>query len=253
WSIPPGSTTTTVTVPVSGDTTFEPDETFTATLSGLVNGGGGDLQATGRILNDDLPVVRVNDPVAVTEGTGAGTTNLTFTVTLDGPAQAPASVTVATADGTATSPADYTAISPTVVAFAPGEQSKTVTVTITRDNIDESTESFTLGLSSPSGLTIGDATGTGTITDDDAVPAPIITGLVPSSGPSQGGTQVTIVGHNLATATQVTINNQPVAFVVSGTVLVFTTPASLPGTATVLVTTPGGTSAPNPASTFTYQ
>lgn len=253
WSIPAGSTSTTVTVAVTGDTSFEPDETFAATLSGLVNGGGGDLQATGRVLNDDLPVARVNDPVAVTEGTGAGTTNLTFTVSLDGPAQAPGNVTAATTDGTATAPGDYNAISPTVVSFAPGEQSKNVTVTITRDNLDEATESFTLDLSAPSGLIIGDGSGTGTITDDDAVPAPVITGLVPSSGPSVGGTQVTIVGHNLATATQVTINNQPVAFVVSGTVLVFTTPASLPGTATVLVTTPGGTSAPNPASTFTYQ
>jgi 6-phosphogluconolactonase (cycloisomerase 2 family) len=51
----PGDTSKTIDVPVNGDTAFEPDETFTVTLSNasggvLVNGA---KTATGKILNDD--------------------------------------------------------------------------------------------------------------------------------------------------------------------------------------------------------
>jgi hypothetical protein len=53
-TIPAGSTTGTITVHAKGDTTFEPDETLTVTLSGLVGGGSitSDI-ATGTITNDD--------------------------------------------------------------------------------------------------------------------------------------------------------------------------------------------------------
>lgn len=252
WVIPAGSTSTTITVPVLGDSAFEPDETFRVTLAGLVNGGPGDAQATGRIVNDDVPVLSVNDPAAVVEGTGPGATSVTFTVSLNGPAQAPVSVTVSTADGTAAAPGDYNAVLPTVVDFATGEQAKTVTVPVVRDNVVEGTETFTLALSSPAGATLGDPAGTATITDDDATPAPAVSGLGPSSGPSQGGTVVTVIGANLTTATQVTIGGQPVAFAVSGANLVFTTPFGFPGGACVQVTSPGGTSACTPGSTFTF-
>jgi len=53
-TIPAGSTSGTITVHAKGDTTFEPDETFTVTLSGLVGGGSiTNGTATGTIKNDD--------------------------------------------------------------------------------------------------------------------------------------------------------------------------------------------------------
>ena len=53
-TIPAGSTTGTITVHAKGDTSFEPDETFTVTLSALVGGGSiTNDTATGTITNDD--------------------------------------------------------------------------------------------------------------------------------------------------------------------------------------------------------
>ncbi|HEY1106672.1 MAG TPA: IPT/TIG domain-containing protein, partial [Agromyces sp.] len=75
------------------------------------------------------------------------------------------------------------------------------------------------------------------------VPAPILTGLAPDQGPSAGGTPVTITGTDLGGATEVTIDGVPVPFVqVSDTEITFTTPAHIPGTADVVVTTAGGDS-----------
>ena len=49
----PGTTTQTVTVPVLGDTTLEPDETFAVSLSAPGNATIGDGQGLGTIRNDD--------------------------------------------------------------------------------------------------------------------------------------------------------------------------------------------------------
>ena len=49
----PGHTSATVTVPVSGDTVHEPDETFDVTLSSPTNATLGDAVGLGTILNDD--------------------------------------------------------------------------------------------------------------------------------------------------------------------------------------------------------
>jgi hypothetical protein len=109
----------------------------------------------------------VND-VTVTEGTGGAPTPATFTVSLLGGASPTAvSVNYATANGTATAPADYAATSGTVT-FAPGETSKTVTVPVVPDAVDEPNETFTLNLSAPSaGVFLVDGQGVGTIVDDD--------------------------------------------------------------------------------------
>ena len=75
-------------------------------------------------------------------------------------------VNYATANGTATAGQDYTGATGTVT-FAAGETSKTINIAVTGDTTVEQDETFTVTLSAPSGATLGTATATGTITNDD--------------------------------------------------------------------------------------
>ena len=154
-----------------GDSTSEPDETVLISMSGLVpvTVGTGDIDitdgATLTILNDDDSLISVNDPT-VLEG-DAGSATLTYTVSLNQAALGSITVDYATSDGTATAGSDYTAASGTLT-FNAGETSKTVDVTIAGDEIVELDETITLTLSNATGTSqIDDATGTGTITNDD--------------------------------------------------------------------------------------
>ena len=93
----------------------------------------------------------------------------------------------ATEDGTATADQDYTAASGTLT-FGPGETTKTVSVVVLDDSVEDSGETFTLRLSNASGVEIADAEATGTITNTESAehaesntPAtgrPTISGLV---------------------------------------------------------------------------
>jgi hypothetical protein len=102
---------------------------------------------------------------SLTEG-NTGATDMLVPVTLDVSSPTPVTVNFATANDTATAGTDYTATSGTLT-FAPGETSKNVTVSITGDLVDELDETFFVNLSAPSGGTIGDGQGVGTIIDDD--------------------------------------------------------------------------------------
>jgi hypothetical protein len=81
---------------------------------------------------------------------------------------------------------------------------------------------------------------------------PAVTAISPSTGPTAGGTAVTITGVGFTDATGVTIGGAAATnfHVVSDTSITATTPAGSAGTASVLVSTPGGA---NPANTlYTY-
>jgi hypothetical protein len=82
-------------------------------------------------------------------------------------------------------------------------------------------------------------------------PAPVITNLNPASGPTGGGTVVTITGQNFATGAAVFFDaTSATPTSVTGTSITVTTPARGPGAANVTVRNPDGqTSAP---ATFTY-
>ena len=67
-------------------------------------------------------------------------------------------VDYATADGTATAPSDYDAASGTLT-FAAGQTSKTVTVTVNGDTLDEANETFNVNLTNPTNATIADSQG----------------------------------------------------------------------------------------------
>ena len=86
-------------------------------------------------------------------------------------------------------------------------------------------------------------------------PGPTVTGVSPSSGPTAGGTSVTVSGTNLTGATAVDFGTGHPGTSISGvtaTSLTVTSPAGT-GTVDVTVTTPNGTSAINaPSDQFTY-
>jgi hypothetical protein len=160
----PGQTSQTVTVNVTGNTTVEPNETFVVNLSGASGATIADGQGVGTILNDDGPVLRVNN-VSKAEG-NAGTTGFTFTVTLSPASASTVTVKYATANSSALAGSDYTATSGTLT-FAPGQTSKIVTVNVLVNTTVEPNEAFAVNLSGASGATIADGQGVGTILNDD--------------------------------------------------------------------------------------
>ena len=113
------------------------------------------------------PTLNVADAVT-TEG-DSGTTPLTFAVTLSAPDTKPVSVSFVTADGSARAPDDYEATSGSL-KFNPGETTKTVTVQIRGDTLNETDETFSLMLSSPSNAVLGRTQAFGTIVDNEQSP-----------------------------------------------------------------------------------
>jgi hypothetical protein len=83
---------------------------------------------------------------------------------------------------------------------------------------------------------------------------PAITGLSLRSGPSAGGTRVTISGAGFTGATVVGFGQRPAAAYVveSGTSIQATAPPGVAGPVDIEVTTPAGTSAATTADQFTY-
>ena len=120
------------------------------------DGGGGDDRGP-------LPTLSIED-TAVDEGDQAA-----FVVSLSEIGDEPVTVTYATVDRTAVAGSDYTATSGTL-RFEAGETKQTILVPTIDDATSEETETFTVELSAPSGATIADGTGVGTITDDDEAP-----------------------------------------------------------------------------------
>jgi hypothetical protein len=136
-------------------------------------------------------VVITTSPDPITEGSASGVARADFQVSLDSPATADATITVATANGTATSPEDFQGIaSPTgtgtgtTVTIAAGTMGPvTVSVPIVGDDVYEPNnggiESFSLfaaasayGSNPGPSITGANRSATAQIRDDD--PAPII-------------------------------------------------------------------------------
>ncbi len=162
--------TKTVTVAVVGETILEPNETFTVNLGAPSNAAVtvSDGSGLGTINNDDAASIAIND-VTLAEG-NSGTTNFVFTVSLTGAVQAGFTVPFSTSNGTATQPGDYASNSGTLTFTGGANETKTITVAGVGDTILEPVESFTvdLGTSSNAAVTVSDASGLGTINNDDS-------------------------------------------------------------------------------------
>jgi hypothetical protein len=170
-TIPALSASATISVPIKGDATVEPNETFFVNLTTPSGATIADTQATGTITNDDGATISIDD-VSLAEG-NSGTANMIFTVSLSNPSVSTVQVNYTTADDTASGGSDYTATSGTLT-FPIGDTTQTITVTVNGDTTVEQNETFFVNLNSPSGATIADNQGIGTITNDDAPPPPNI-------------------------------------------------------------------------------
>ena len=166
FTIAAGSTAQTVSVPVLGDVTDEANETFQVNLTSATNATVSDAQGIGTIMDDDAaPTMSITD-VTVTEG-NSGTVSAVFTASLSAASGQTVTASAQTTGVTATSGADFTATGPTTLSFSPGVTSRTFTVPVLGDTVDESNETFQVNLSSAVNATILDGQGIGTITDDD--------------------------------------------------------------------------------------
>jgi hypothetical protein len=112
------------------------------------------------------PVVNFSQATATVTENGSA---LPVTITLSSGWALPVSVALSFAGSAST--LDYTR-SATSLTFAPGETSKSITITPKNDTLKETSESIIISLGSPTGDAIVGSTNTTAITimDDDSVP-----------------------------------------------------------------------------------
>ncbi len=210
-TIAAGQLSGTISIPVTGDTLYEADETVKLTLSNANGatfaGGAASQTATGTIKNDDAPPVATLSSAMIVEG-NAGTTTLVFTVTLSAASGMPTTFSYSTSDGTASAGSDYAAASGTLT-IAAGETSGTVSITVNGDTLYEAGETLTLTLANPSGASFAGGaptlSATGTIANDDAPPVASIASAVVTEGNSGTANLVFTVTLSNASVLPVTI------------------------------------------------
>jgi glucose/arabinose dehydrogenase len=203
-TITAGQLSTTVVVPVTGETTYEPNETFFVNLSGPANATINNSQGIGTITNDDLePKISIND-ATVTEG-NSGTTTANFTVSLSNPSFEMITVNYATANGTANSGSDYVTTSGTLT-FTPGQTSQPVSVTVNGDTAFEANETFNVNLSTPLNSSLLDGQGVGTINNDDTQPTISINDVSITEGNTGTTTATFTVSLSNASSQTITAN-----------------------------------------------
>jgi hypothetical protein len=166
-TIAAGQTQGTVSVPIMGDTTLEPNETFSLNLEHVGGALFSKQSATGTILNDDAPGLSVSN-IQVTEG-DSDTKNANFTITLDNPSTNAITVHFKTSNGTAIAGTDYVAVDTTFTIPA-GQTSFQVPVQIKGNTTASDNKTFSVILETPTNATITQSTATGTILNDDVAP-----------------------------------------------------------------------------------
>ena len=135
-----------------------------------------------------VPAVSIAN-ATVAEG-NSGTTNAAFAVTLSKASTKTVTVGYSTANGTATAGSDFTAASGTLT-FTPGVTSQKVNVAVAGDTAVEPDETFTVKLANAVNATLGTATATGTITNDDAAPVTPPTVSIANSAVAEGNSGTT--------------------------------------------------------------
>jgi Ca2+-binding RTX toxin-like protein len=199
----PGTTRQTFSIPILGDQTVEPDETFfiqlTSPKNATVNSSTG--KATVSIINDDLPTVSITG-ATVLEGQ-SGSTNAVLNVTLSSPSTQPVSVNVFTQDDTATAGLDYAGVD-TSVFFAPGVVSQTVRIPVYGDTTPEADETFGVYLRDASNAEVSTSGGQATVNiRNDDVPQLRIEGVQIEEG--NEGSNEAVLRVSLSSASDKTV------------------------------------------------
>jgi len=154
----------TISISILGDSEFEGTETFAVNLSNPSTGVTiGRSQGIGTIYDNEGPPSLVVTDTSAAENTGS----MTFTV-IETSSAGTQTVDYTTADGTALAGTDYTATSGTLT-FNGGTTTRTVTVTIANDALNETDETLSLVLSNAT-VAVTDGSAVGTITNDDPEP-----------------------------------------------------------------------------------
>ncbi len=141
----------------------------TAPISGLTPSTGRQLYVRLTVpfgAGAALPEVSIGN-ASVAEG-NASTRLMRFTVTLSRPSVAPTSVAYSTVAATATAGTDFKTRSG-ILTIPPGATTALLSVPVRGDRVNEASEKFKVKLSNPQGAVVYRGTGTGTITNDDAV------------------------------------------------------------------------------------
>ncbi|HEY8573291.1 Calx-beta domain-containing protein [Phenylobacterium sp.] len=196
-----GETTKTITIQVAGDTTVEPDESFTIALS---NPRGGDTisgtagRATTTILNDDgaetPPVSNITwgtSSAGVTRQEGdAGVTTFSYVVNRAGDTSGTTTVDWLVRPSSANAD-DFAGPLSGTITFGPGENSKTIDVQVRGDTTPENDEAFQVELRNAPGATLPFDSRPGRINNDDGIattPTFAISGPAPAAEGTGGTT-----------------------------------------------------------------
>jgi hypothetical protein len=274
---PAGTGTVNVTVTTTQGTSTQfvpftyvsPDPTLSSlTPTQGASSGGTTVTLTGSNLSGATAVQFGGEAASFTVDSGTQ-------ITAVSPAHAagPVDVTVTTPGGTSNALAFTYIAAPSVTGLSPtqGPVSGGTTVTLTGTDFSGATAvefggvaaaSFTVDSSTqitavtpahvagPAAVTVTAPAGVSNPENPNAffffAESPSLASLAPPSGPTAGGTAVTLSGSGFFGATAVLFDGMAAAsFTVdSATQITAVTPAHVPGTATVTVTTPGGTSNP---------
>jgi hypothetical protein len=164
-AIPAGAITGTLAFGLVDDALDESDETIVVTMGTPANAAQGAVVSQTITIQDDdlLPVVALAGSTAsVGESAGA----ISLTVSLNAASGRSVAVQYATSSGSATAGSDYVGATGTLT-FAAGTTTQTIVVPIGDDIAGEPNETFIVTLSNPSSASLGAASATVTILDDD--------------------------------------------------------------------------------------
>lgn len=153
-----------ITVPITDNGSVDGDRNFSVTLFSPT--GGADLGAPSNavvtIVDNDSVIAFSSVNYSAIENAGVAR----ITVTRMGGASDVATVSFFTADGTATTGLDYAAVAGTLT-FAPGVRLQTFDVPLVDDLLNEFNETVSLHLTNATGATLGQASATLTIQEND--------------------------------------------------------------------------------------
>lgn len=175
-TIAAGSLSMTIKVPTIQDLTAEANEIFYISLSNLNKALAGNLVATGTINNNDIPT-----GIFIGDATDIEGSTLSFTVSLAAPLASNVTVDYRTHPGTASLGADFDDTSGTITILS-GSLTAQFDVVSTDDSLSEAAETFVVSLSNPTGTTIAQSLGLGTLTDNDSIPDIVIDSAVVTEG-----------------------------------------------------------------------